>query len=95
MVIAPRSSLLDLSRLEINIHENRIPVVQPTAGQMALYPDTSAKPGSPIRSQALSPDARSLKATTQGPNLLPAMTKSASVRFSLNVNKPTAKTTIR
>ena len=58
----------------MKVQEKRIPATQPMAGQIALNPVAKAKPGNPIRSQALSPDDLSLMETSQGPNLLPAKT---------------------
>ena len=57
-------SVCVLSRWEINVQEKSIPDTHPMAGQMALNPEAKAKPGKPIKSQALSPEALSLKETS-------------------------------
>ncbi len=53
-------------------HERIIPQIIPNTAQISPIPIAIAAPGNAISNQADSPDARSEKATTQGPNRRPA-----------------------
>ena len=71
------------------IQEVMIPKIHPTAVHNSNSPTANAAPGKPNINHADSPDARSEKAITTGPNRFPPKAKSLISFISRAVINPT------